>query len=102
MASYGGNNASFTVGELLRLFCSSLKDQIKHRMFFYKTGTLVRWALISGLGTLYNCIYPWYPSCCTFLELLLYSLCLISTALLGLDVFVAHYHTPLPLPPERA
>ena len=39
----GGQN-SFSVGELLRLFCSSLKEQIKHRMYFYKTATLVRWA----------------------------------------------------------
>ena len=32
----------FSVGELLRLFCSSLEEQIKHRMYFYKTATLVR------------------------------------------------------------
>ena len=32
----------FSVGELLRLFCSSLEEQIKHRMCFYKTATLVR------------------------------------------------------------
>ena len=38
----GGGPSSFTVGELLRLFCSSLKEQIKHRMYFYKTATLVR------------------------------------------------------------
>ena len=43
---YGGGNNTFTVGELLRLFCPSLKDQIKHRMFFYKMATLVREGMI--------------------------------------------------------
>ena len=38
-----GGNGSFNVGELLRLFCVNLKDQIKHRMYFYKTATLVRY-----------------------------------------------------------
>ena len=38
-----GNAGSFNVGELLRLFCSTLREQIKHRMYFYKTSTLVRY-----------------------------------------------------------
>ena len=43
----GGANCNiFTVGELLRLFCPSLKDQIKHRMYFYKMATLVREGMI--------------------------------------------------------
>ena len=41
----GGQN-SFSVGELQRLFCSSLKEQIKHRMYFYKTAILVREGMI--------------------------------------------------------
>ena len=39
---FGSGPQSFSVGELLRLFCTSLKEQIKHRMFFYKTAILVR------------------------------------------------------------
>ena len=39
---YGGTG-SFNVGDLLRLFCLNLKDQIKHRMYFYKNSTLVRY-----------------------------------------------------------
>lgn len=50
---YGGN-AIFTVGELLRLFCTTLQEQIKHRMYFYKMATLVREGMIivhnSGLN----------------------------------------------------
>ncbi|XP_019854420.1 PREDICTED: uncharacterized protein LOC105313451 [Amphimedon queenslandica] len=44
----------FTVGELLRLFCPSLQEQIKHRVYFYKMATLVREGMIivhnSGLN----------------------------------------------------
>ena len=44
---YGNNkDTKFTVGEVLRLFCTSLKDQIKHRVYFYKTATLVREGMI--------------------------------------------------------
>ena len=50
MILYGGggrcNDTKFTVGEVLRLFCPSLKDQIKNRMYFYKTATLVREGMI--------------------------------------------------------
>lgn len=50
----GGNGCVFSVGELLRLFCSSLQEQIKHRMYFYKMATLVREGMIivhnSGLN----------------------------------------------------
>ena len=42
----GDKDTKFTVGELLRLFCLSLKDQIKNRMYFYKTATLVREGMI--------------------------------------------------------
>ncbi len=44
----------FSVGELLRLFCSDLHDQIKHRKHFYKMSTLVKEGMIivhnSGLN----------------------------------------------------
>ena len=30
------------MGRLLRLFCVSLHDQIKHRVYFYKAAPLVR------------------------------------------------------------
>lgn len=33
---------SFSVGELLRLFCGNLQEQIKHRMHFYKSAPMVR------------------------------------------------------------
>ena len=46
MYGYGGGNTTFSVGELLRLFCSTLKEQIKHRMYFYKMATLVREGMI--------------------------------------------------------
>ena len=39
---FGGAQAGFTIGELLRLFCTTLQDQIKHRTYFYKSGTLVQ------------------------------------------------------------
>jgi SpoVK/Ycf46/Vps4 family AAA+-type ATPase len=46
--------AGFTVGELLRLFCVDLANQIKSRMYFYKTASLVREGMIivhaSGLS----------------------------------------------------
>ena len=49
-----GGGGVFTVGELLRLFCSSLQEQIKHRVYFYKMATLVREGMIivhnSGLN----------------------------------------------------
>ena len=41
-----GAQASFSVGELLRLFCTNLQEQIKHRMFFYKSATMVREGMI--------------------------------------------------------
>ena len=39
---FGANQSGFTIGELLRLFCISLQDQIKHRTYFYKSATLVQ------------------------------------------------------------
>eukprot|EP00800_Vazella_pourtalesii_P010699 TRINITY_DN2610_c0_g4_i1.p1 TRINITY_DN2610_c0_g4~~TRINITY_DN2610_c0_g4_i1.p1 ORF type:complete len:970 (-),score=246.43 TRINITY_DN2610_c0_g4_i1:85-2994(-) len=38
--------SSFSVGELLRLFCTNLTEQIKHRTFFYKNAKLVREGMI--------------------------------------------------------
>ena len=50
MILYGGcrgnKDTIFTVGEVLRLFCPNLKDQIKNRVYFYKTATLVREGMI--------------------------------------------------------
>ena len=50
---YAGSGP-FSVGEVLRLFCSDLHDQIKHRKYFYKLSTLVREGMIivhnSGLN----------------------------------------------------
>ncbi|KAI6657958.1 hypothetical protein LOD99_15675 [Oopsacas minuta] len=40
------SSTSFSVGELLRLFCTSLTEQIKHRTFFYKNAKLVREGMI--------------------------------------------------------
>ena len=44
----------FSVGEILRLFCSDLHDQIKLRKYFYKNATLVTEGMIivhnSGLN----------------------------------------------------
>ena len=52
--AFGGSGSTFSVGELLRLFCLQLRDQIKHRMYFYKMATLVREGMIivhnSGLN----------------------------------------------------
>ena len=39
---FGAAQTGFTIGELLRLFCTSLQDQIKHRTYFYKSATLVQ------------------------------------------------------------
>ena len=51
---FSSGGTSFTMGELLRLFCTALQDQIRHRMYFYKTATLVREGMIivhsSGLN----------------------------------------------------
>ena len=49
-----------SVGELLHLFCADLEEQIAHRKYFYKSGTLVREGMIiinnSGLtGDTNNC-----------------------------------------------
>ena len=49
-----------SVGELLRLFCADLEEEIAHRKYFYKSGTLVREGMIivhnSGLtGDTNNC-----------------------------------------------
>ena len=41
-----GSGGTFAMGELLRLYCTTLQDQIKHRMYFYKTATLVREGMI--------------------------------------------------------
>eukprot|EP00731_Ephydatia_muelleri_P032086 Em0023g593a len=35
-----------TIGDLLRLFCTSLQEQIKHRTYFYKSATLVQEGMI--------------------------------------------------------
>ena len=35
-----------TVGELLRLFCTDLEEEIAHRKYFYKSATLVREGMI--------------------------------------------------------
>ena len=43
---FGGSGSVFSVGELLRLFCPTLQEQIKHRMYFYKMATLVREGMI--------------------------------------------------------
>ena len=37
-----GMTGCATIGELLHLFCTTLQDQIKHRTYFYKSGTLVQ------------------------------------------------------------
>ena len=37
---------TFTMRELLRMYYHALKDQIHHRMHFYKTGTLVKEGMI--------------------------------------------------------
>jgi SpoVK/Ycf46/Vps4 family AAA+-type ATPase len=42
--SYG--QTVFSVGELLRLFCVNLHDQIKHRVYFYKAAPMVREGMI--------------------------------------------------------
>lgn len=51
---FSNSGGTFSVGELLRLFCPTLQDQIKHRMYFYKTANLVREGMIivhnSGLN----------------------------------------------------
>ena len=36
-----------SVGELLRLFCTDLEEEIAHRKYFYKSATLVREGMIS-------------------------------------------------------
>ena len=35
-----------SVGELLRLFCVDLEEEIAHRKYFYKSATLVREGMI--------------------------------------------------------
>ena len=35
-----------TVGELLRLCCTDLEEEIAHRKYFYKSATLVREGMI--------------------------------------------------------
>ena len=51
---YHGGQRGFKVGDLLRLFCSDLATQIKSRVYFYKTASLVREGMIivhaSGLS----------------------------------------------------
>ena len=44
----GYGQSVFSVGELLRLFCTNLHDQIKHRVYFYKAAPMVR--LVCGRG----------------------------------------------------
>lgn len=38
--------SSPSVGELLRLFCADLEEEIAHRKYFYKSATLVREGMI--------------------------------------------------------
>ena len=47
-------SSGFTVGELIRLFCSDLASQISRRMHFYKSAPMIREGMIivhtSGLA----------------------------------------------------
>lgn len=40
------SNNHVMVGELLRIFCSGLEEQIQHRKYFYKSSSLVREGMI--------------------------------------------------------
>ena len=40
------DKATYTMGELLRIYFDTLKDQIHHRKYFYKTATLVKEGMI--------------------------------------------------------
>ena len=40
------SNNHAQIGEMLRLFCTSLEEQIAHRKYFYKSGSLVREGMV--------------------------------------------------------
>ena len=48
------SSSYMSVGELLRIFCTGLEEQIQHRKYFYKSGSLVHEGMVvvhsSGLA----------------------------------------------------
>ena len=52
------NSNCSMIGELLRIFCSNLEEQIAHRRYFYKSASLVR----EGMVTVHSSVLSGDPT----------------------------------------